>query len=116
MNNDIENTKVTKSKLVKFFGIECDVVRQRYSDGQLRLQLFVADTDTNKASGYQCGHPVATATVNADMDLADDYALIKNYSENEGVLEALTRAGIVSQIEDERQIGYAHATIVRVNI
>ena len=30
--------------------------------------------------------------------------------------QALTRSGVVSPTEDEIQIGYAHATIVRVHI
>jgi len=58
------------------------------------------------ASGHICiklrtihGAPYATATINdPDADLLENEVIIKNYSENEGVLEALEEAGIVQPV------------------
>ena len=58
----------------------------RYANGQTRIQLYdVMD-----------GMPYATATVAVDVKLAEDEVAIKNYSENEGVLDSLIKAGVVS--------------------
>ncbi len=71
---------------VKFLGWSCDVLKKQYYNGRIALAL-VDSFD---------GEPVATATVNMpEIDLAEDEVIIKNYSENEGILEVLTAAGIV---------------------
>lgn len=72
---------------VNFMGFECAVQKTYYGNNKrTALQLFDV-TD---------GQPVATATVNIpEVELKENEVLIKNYSENEGMLEALERAGIV---------------------
>ena len=58
----------------------------KYSDGRTCLQLI--DTED--------GSPVMMATVNLPgVVLEKDEVIIKNYSENEGVLEFLIENGIV---------------------
>ncbi|MGB3207344.1 MAG: hypothetical protein WBB28_20350 [Crinalium sp.] len=69
---------------VNFLDYECEVKVSKYNDGNTRLQL-VSDI----------GMPVATATVIAPVSLPANQVVIKNYSENEGILEALVNAGIV---------------------
>ena len=72
---------------VNFAGFDCMVQKTYYGDNKrTALQLYDL-TD---------GFPVATATVNIpEVELKDDEVLIKDYSENEGMLDALERAGIV---------------------
>lgn len=70
-----------------FFGGEfCSLKYERYADNDrvcIRLRC-------------ENGEPMATATVNVpDADLDKDEILIKDYSENEGILEALTSVGVV---------------------
>ena len=69
---------------VNFLGYECQVKASKYHDGNTKLQLV-----SNQ------GEPVATATVIAPISLPANQVIIKNYSENEGMLEALVAANIV---------------------
>ncbi len=53
------------------------------------------------------GSPIATATANAvDSDLTTGEIIIKNYSENEGMYDALLAAGIIRR--SHRRIGTGH--------
>lgn len=72
---------------VEFAGYRCKVVKREYqNNGRLALELVDADD----------GLPVARATVNIpDVELNPGEVVIKNYAENEGLLEVLVAAGIV---------------------
>lgn len=68
-------------------GSECEVVFTNYADGNTAICLT------------QDGVAYATATINdPDFDLLENEVIIKNYSENEGILEALEEAGIVQSL------------------
>ncbi len=72
--------------VVTFQNWRCDVVLGRYSNGRLSIQLFDCFS----------GHPVGRATVNIpEYCLEEREVIIKDYAENEGMLEALVEAGIV---------------------
>ena len=73
-------------KVVKFLGEELTPVMNRYVNGQNAIQLVDSD-----------GMPFMTASVAFDVNIADDEVLIKNYSENEGILEALIDANIIEK-------------------
>ena len=73
-------------KVVKFLGEELTPVMNRYANGQNAIQLVDSD-----------GMPFMTASVAHDINIADDEVIIKNYSENEGILEALIEAGIIEK-------------------
>lgn len=65
----------------------CDVSFAQYGNGRTAIRLTDAETK----------QPIATASVNLpDEEMADDEVAIKNWSENEGMLEVLMGAGIVS--------------------
>jgi len=69
-------------------GHECRVHVGRYADsGNIGRQLY--DTKT--------GYPYATATINPSVTLIDDQVMIKNYSENRGMVDALRRAGVIGE-------------------
>ena len=77
----------------------------KYQSGQNAIQLF------DMADGF----PFAMASValtNIDMD-SDDVA-IKNYSENEGILESLIAAGIISKPHSFVQSGYVNIPICKI--
>jgi hypothetical protein len=60
------------------------------------------------------GSPVAVATVNLpELVLAADEVLIKDYSENEGLLELLVTSGVVSPPLREVQSGYVTLHVCR---
>ena len=69
---------------VTFLDYECEVKVSKYHDGNTRLQLV-----------DNMGMPIAIATVIAPVKLPANKVIIKNYSENEGMLEALVEANIV---------------------
>ena len=72
---------------VMFRGVQLHVSFSHYSDNQ-RTAICLGDIGT--------GEPYATATVNIpEIPLEPTEVLIKDYSENAGILEALERPGIV---------------------
>ena len=91
---------------VNFMGFDCVVQKTNYgNNGRTALQLFDL-TD---------GAPVATATVNIpDVELGENEVLIKNYSENEGMLEALEKGGIVSRTGESISNGFVTIPIAKL--
>jgi hypothetical protein len=76
---------------VKFRGAECDVAFGEYENGRTAIRLT------------ENGSPFATATINdPDMWLGKSQVLIKNYSENEGMADALVAARIVEKQEETK--------------
>jgi len=85
---------------VKFKMWDCDVRFHTYSNGRPAIVLIDAED----------GSPIATASVNVPEEkLAIDEIAIKDYSENEGMLEVMVYAGIVS--EPVRKIKSGFVTI-----
>ena len=73
---------------VSFLGYDCILHFPSYNNGRKAIQLI----------GKEDGEPIATATVNLrDEPLAPDTVFIKDYSENNGMLATLVKAGIVSE-------------------
>jgi len=80
---------------VRFRGKDYPLTKGRYSNGRVALVLGRTHRD-----GW-------LATVNIpDFPLKPSEVFIKNYSENEGILEALIEAGIVSHPIDYVQSNY----------
>ena len=79
-----------------------------YENGRRAIRLIHADD----------GDVVATATVNLpDKPLGDDEVLIKTWSENEGMLEFLTKNEIVVDLNRSHTAGaYARAAICKLLI
>lgn len=73
---------------VTFRGWTCRVERASYGrTNRIALPLYDAAND----------EPVAVATVNMpELSLAADEVVIKDYSENEGILALLVTAGVIS--------------------
>ena len=77
----------------------------KYGDGRTYLQLI--DTED--------GEPVMMATVNIPGTVLEkDEVIIKNYSENEGVLEFLIENGIVSKPLRTVSSGWVTCPIVKL--
>ena len=91
--------------VVRFAEWECWVQVERYENERVALRL-VDVTDRT---------PVARATVNRpDVSLGSDEVLIKDYSENAGVLDALEQAGIVRRTGRTVPSGYAMLIVARL--
>lgn len=90
---------------VMFRGWKCRVERASYG-GTNRIALQLTDVED--------GSPVAIATVNMpELHLAADQVLIKDYSENEGMLALLVGAAVVSPPLREVQLRYVTLYVCR---
>lgn len=87
-------------KRVTFRGWRCRVEKQQYHQGGVdRIGLLLKDIHT--------GEPVAVATVNIpEISLAPGEVIVKDYSENEGMLDTLVAAGVVSTPSRAVQLRY----------
>lgn len=92
--------------IVRFKQWTCRVVFTQYQDNH-RLAILLLDAET--------GERIAVATVNIpDEYLQPDEVIIKNYSENEGILPVLEEAGIVAPPHRIVQAGYTHAGVCKL--
>jgi hypothetical protein len=94
--------------IVKFKGWVCDLVFDWYTvNGRLSIDLI----------DLEDGQPIAHATVNIpDYDLPPDEVIIKDYSENEGMLAALVKIGIVKPTGKRIQTGFVYCPICKINM
>jgi hypothetical protein len=90
---------------VAFRGWACRVVRASYGNtGRIALPLY----------DVHDGSPVAVATVHLpELTLTADEVVIKDYSENAGMLDTLVAAGIVTPPLREVQSGYVTLFVCR---
>jgi len=73
---------------VKFNEWDCIVIIKQYNNDRTAIQLVDAED----------GCPVAIATVNLPAESIErDEVIIKDYSENSGILDALVEGGVVSK-------------------
>lgn len=74
---------------IKFAGYNCRLRFDRYQKGNaIAIRL--------ESDDYM---PIATATVNIpEFPLQEGQCLIKDYAENEGILQALVEAGVVQPV------------------
>ena len=76
---------------VKFKSWDCIASFAQYGNGRVAIQLFEDNPEIVQRN------PIAVASVNLpDEPMEADEIAIKDYSENEGMLEALMKAKIVS--------------------
>ena len=84
---------------VRFRNQDCPIEQLYYGNDRTALKLLCED-----------GSPMAVATVNPpDDDLPEGHVFIKNWSENEGMLDALVVAGVVEPTGRTVETGWVHA-------
>ena len=96
-------------RTVQFKDWRCRLYLASYSDGNTALSMY----DTEDGSAIAC---VSLNLVPVEPELLEDRALIylKDYSENEGMLDLLIAEGIVERTGRYRQSGYIEAPLVRI--
>lgn len=63
----------------------------------------------------QDGSPMATATINVpSLELPENYVVVKDQDENEGMMEALVEAGIVRPTGLRVVVGYYSAPVAEL--
>ena len=94
-------------KTITFLNYKCNIVKEQYANG--RTALLLIDADDNEH--------VATATVNLpDDDIPEKYVAIKDYSENEGMLNLLIKEKIVAQPVEHINSGFINIPICKLLI
>lgn len=87
---------------VRFKHWNCIVRKREYANGRPALVLVDAED----------GSPIAKATVNLpDVPLGKNQVAIKDWAENEGMLKALTEAGIVKPTGQTIRSGYVDVPV-----
>lgn len=94
-------------KKIKFKRWNCCPWFGQYSNGRVAIRLMEIET----------GEQIAVATVNVpERSLQDDEVIIKDFSENEGMLPALIDAGIVEPTGLTVQTGWTESPICKLLI
>ncbi len=95
------------NKTVTFLGFKCNVEVKRF--GNNRPALVLTDAED--------GSPVARVSVNLpEVEMADNETGIKNWSENEGLLEILVEGGVVSEPNRYAESGHVRVPICTILI
>lgn len=83
---------------------QVNLVKKEYGNGRTALQLTALN-----------GEPLCVATVNLEQaDVPEGHVLIKDYSENQGVLDALIKAGVVGKPISEVPTGFVMVQLCRL--
>jgi len=90
---------------ITFQGFVCVVFSGKYSNGNTRLQLWSEEEG-----------PIATATIDLGEKLPKDQAYIKDYSENDGMLDTLIESGIVARVLDYKMLEYISVPLCKLNL
>lgn len=95
-------------KLVNFANHKWEAFTNKYPYGGDNFIVLV-DTDHSEDNWGQ-----VIASVNLDANLPDNMVAIKDYSENAGMLTALTEAGIVSEPVSYIASGFVTVPICKI--
>lgn len=83
-----------------------DIKMSKYKNGQNRMD-FIDSED---------GFPVLVASVAVEQNLEQDEIAIKNYSENEGVLDFLINEGIVTSFCRNISSGFVKIPVYKLKL
>ena len=99
---------MTERIKVKFQVWDCELGLGTYGNGRTAIELVGTDSDCS-------GELVAVATVNVpEVELKDDEVLVKDYSENKGMLAALVGAGVVEPTGREVDSGFVKLPVCKL--
>lgn len=94
---------------VQFKHWTCTLELGVYANGRLAIILKDANAEAWDPS------PVAVATVNLpDIALASDFIFVKDWAQNEGMMEALVQAGLVKDIGLTTPSGHVQVPLARL--
>jgi hypothetical protein len=95
-----------EKKILNYKGYDCKLVKREYQEGGSPA-LCLEDPIT--------GEPIAVATINVpELELPKDVVVIKDYSENEGMLDFLIQNKIVEEPMEYIPLGFILAPICKL--
>ena len=89
---------------MKLLGVKMVITMAKYQNGNNAMQLLSEE-----------GEPYAVASVNIPTALGKEEICIKNYSENEGILELLIEDDIVEEPHGFYTSGHVEIPVCRLN-
>jgi hypothetical protein len=96
---------INSDTVIRFKNWDCLLTVLKYGNGRPALVLNDAED----------GSQIAVASVNVpDLDLGDDEIVIKDYSENEGMLDALVEAGVIQDTGLRVASGYVDMPLCKL--
>ncbi len=98
---------------VTFSHYTCKAQITRYRSGGGNAIQLVAAADDPENEIY-AGEPIATASINLPIALESDEVIIKDYSENEGMVDALVAAGIIGKPLRYVSSGFIEAPVCKL--
>ena len=101
-----------KKEKISFKSWNCFLNLGYYGAGG-RLAIKLLSDEENADKGVFYGEPIAIATVNLpEIKLKDNEIIIKDYSENEGMLAALKKFGFITDAKREISTGFTTVYVV----
>lgn len=101
-----------KKEKISFKSWNCFLSLGYYGAGN-RLAIQLLSDEENADKGVFYGEPIAVATVNIpEVPLKENEIIIKDYSENSGMLEALKKSGFITDTKREITSGFVTVQVV----
>lgn len=94
-------------KEVNFKGHNCVIKSSKYTNND-NLALVLLDNES--------GELIAHVTVNSDKKFPSDVAILKDYSENEGLLDVIIESGLIVEVLGSVPLGYVTAPVVKFKL
>ena len=95
-------------KTLNFGGTTSVLKRSKYTDDE-SLAIIAFDKQTQEIQ--------LVVTVNSGMDIKEEnVAVVKDYSENKGIMPALKEAGVVKKVIGAVQVGYSVCPVVEFDL
>lgn len=99
--------KKNQNNAIEFIGFNCNLQFLQYGNGRTAIQLVDKED----------GAPVCVATVNIpEAKLEEGEVIIKDYSENKGILSVLVRAGIIEPSHRTIPTGFVEADVCKLKV
>jgi hypothetical protein len=80
----------------EFDGCNCSVIKKKYPNGQIRLQLY----DTSDGMPFMTASVLIESYKLSKQEIAEGYTFIKDYAENYGILKLLIDNNVDINYED----------------
>ena len=93
-------------------------MKARFKGHELTVKVLRYAHNDNLALLLQSatGEPYGKATANVEFQLPDPLVVVKDYSENEGMLDALVEAGVVQPLSYKTPLGHAEGLVCWLNM
>lgn len=83
------------------------VIRSKYVNNDNLALMLIDEKD---------GSLITKITVNTEEKLPEGFGYVKNYSENEGIMEVLQEEGLIKEVLGYKQMGWVTVPLVEFDL